>query len=193
MSLKSIKRRHRDVFPYTYFKRFLQKNVGNKWDDVYSELKQRFGNERDFKYYVKVYITKNVFWNNGPKTEYGYAVHGFYIHDNILCENREARYKRRTFCKYGIGDDIRYLRIDGVWFRLYLGPIDYRKDCALTPIGCNYVFYKLMVLKKESLSKRDIQKLNLNQYNADPYCNITIYTNGYKIGNYIHKETPTRW
>lgn len=187
MSLKSIERRYRDSFPYNYFKRFLKKNVGQNWDDVYSELKKRFGHCQGFDDRIKWNVELDVYWNNGPKNVRGCSVRGFYVYDNILCEHCESRYKYKPH-QYGIGDDVRYLRIDGVWFRLHLGPIDYRRDCLVTPIGCSEVFWRQQVLKRESLSKRDIQKLGLNQYNNDPYCNLTIYTNGYKIGNWVRKQ-----
>lgn len=195
MSLKALSARKDRRYPLRYIcnniLRYLHKYEGYSWNDIYSELRRRWSYNVDFDGYIHYTVEQNVTMkNNIPYDNKGYPIYGFYVYEDILYYRARPKYKHKP-TKYGIGDDIRYLRIDGVWFRLFLEPKDYR-GCLLTPIGMSYIFNTHQVVKRESLSKRDINKLNLNDYNNDPYCNLTLYKNGYYIGGRLHKD-QFRW
>ena len=74
--------------------RFLRKNIGRKWDDVYSELSDKIGQKiQDIGWRVEL----NAFKDGDKIVSIGYCgvheVRGFYVLDGILGEIPKKKYK----------------------------------------------------------------------------------------------------
>jgi len=88
---------YRSKYPSNAFDRLLRKHIGDKWDDVYSIVVDKIGHDDSLKWRVDLHA----FEEDGKIVSIGYCgvreVHGFYVLNGILGENKiSLRYKRDT-------------------------------------------------------------------------------------------------
>lgn len=119
----------------TPMRRFLKKNVGRHWDDVYSEICQHIDcrtlDRYHFFQHVWQYVERDCWMGiNGLIYTYGYGgpsrVHGFYVHPytGVLSEQRGINWWQEEAAKkpptpithYRITDIAHYERIEGIWY-----------------------------------------------------------------------------
>lgn len=132
-------------------KGFLRKNVGRKWDDVYSELCQGLDRRSVSGLHVFThlwqYVEKKTLMVNGKVHYYthagrglnytapiedGYRFEQFYIHPEtgLLCESDRTNYRRfryrgeNSLLVRKIEEGKRYQRIDGIWYYVEYGKMD---------------------------------------------------------------------
>ncbi len=117
--------------------RFLRKQVGRLWDDVYSEIcadaPANCALGRRLREEVSWLVETNVTVEGGELIcqPYGYKVGGLYVHPEtgLLCLPAPSPRRRYKFRKdYEIvdvegADNRKYVRLDGLWFKVELAPL----------------------------------------------------------------------
>lgn len=147
--------KHRE---HKHFKRWLKKQIGRVWDDVYSDIIKKFGD--DGREYVRWKVYTSVIMIDGkPCTESGTRIgwlNSYYIHPetNVLSkdvyEKRKDSPKEITSIKTE-NPNIEYTKINGIWYLCEYRMM--RLFSHLKPIRT--------IIKKRQLDKKSLRKLNL--------------------------------
>lgn len=162
------------------FIRFLNSNIGNKWDDVYSQIRNIYGVESvdNIRYIVSLNTVKNDKGELMELSSYGgYArVVGFYVYDGVLQYQKPLPYKHTPEIKITKNGEYIVFKHDGNFFKVSLS------DCCYSPpmfayvnkgTGMhNYLYFVLQTGKKReqlycdrsyirSLNKKELKSFNL--------------------------------
>lgn len=109
---------------------FLKKNVGQKWDDIYSELCKKFDKKT-----FRGFICHDILWRLVAKNPTGEGFHDFFIEDGILHETESpcmhSMYdpSKYIYKPYGRHYDKYFAKLknengDVNWYELTVEPID---------------------------------------------------------------------
>ena len=167
--------------------RYIAKQVGRRWDDVYSEICANLDSGSTIKQHVrdhlktmvatKVYRNENGLWEAGkygPSRIHWYK--DFYVEDGILCvpkDERKSRHAIRVENAYGKRlwktkreiDGVTYEKDDkGVWYRVIRTEHTYMRTYYH---GHGYAptkeLYTDVKFRKWTVNSKDVQRLKLNE------------------------------
>ncbi len=140
---ESIKKPYREDFGSTgtWFApvdRFLQRSVGRKWNDVYSDLCSMFKTNRlrrELNQHLHWRVTQNYEFRDGRMvdTQRDFTVTGLYVDSNgVLCKTKDApsnravkdaKAKKRAETIRDISTTFKIVRVHGIWHGLWLEEI----------------------------------------------------------------------
>ena len=186
-------------------KGFFLHAVGRKWNDVYSELCAALKNSISARSFLRdisvswigvelnTYVGEdgNIYFNDKYRADQPIENADFYVdpRDGILYHNGgssyNSRYKKsaaereaaKEVWRRKVNNTFQFHKIDGNWYRVYLGP---SSDNGCDALGMNmstnrwnhwdekrnlfnkYGINGVWAIRKEAASKRDIRKHNLN-------------------------------
>jgi len=118
---------------------FLRKNVGRKWDDVWSEICK---NNKDYmgrhlknhvSYMVELNCTEvdGVVYDSKNEEVFVYK-YGFYVVDGILKQYKEeSRKYKKPKSKFVDFEGKKYLKWDGIWYEVTVKQFDRRNKLPL--------------------------------------------------------------
>lgn len=157
---------------------FLEKSVGRKWDDVYSEIRKRVNANSAVQYHILQHLEHMVEKHALEATDGTlFTIGGWWsrnneLHDGTLyvCPDTGIlkRYKRKEkvekkeeIVRYNfVDDETKTLeKIDGIWYYCEYGYSDhgwYDND------GTYHPYRSYGIVKKEQLSKKELQEYGLN-------------------------------
>ena len=185
--------------------RFIAGAVGRKWNDVYSEICKSLKNSISKRHFLRdiavdwsdveinTYVGEdgNLYFNDKYRADQPIENAKFYVdpRNGILCRNisyssyrsryrasAEKREAAKEEHRKKINDTFQFHKIDGNWYRVYLGPLTFGVDALGLTFSNNrwsyhsekYAFVDkygingVCAIRKEAASKRDIRKHNLN-------------------------------
>jgi hypothetical protein len=107
--------------PIAAWKRYFRSRLGEKWNDIYSDIKKEFDKHRfDIDWYVDLNVFKNgdkVFDSRGREL-YNKS---FYVYNGILCYYEKPKIKRVRPIDYIPVDGYTVMRKEnGIWYILFL-------------------------------------------------------------------------
>lgn len=155
--------------------RYLEKSVGKKWDDVYSDISKNLDSRSTVKQHVRdhlndfvcIHTFRDAGGNLFGSSQYGNIYEewhfSFYVENGILCKAKKKPWKKDyrarveaqqaeqlcTFVK--ITENSSFEKIDGLWFYIETGIV-------VDIFGIS----NPVVTVKKSLSRKEIKKHNLN-------------------------------
>lgn len=162
---ESMKRKHKVDGDSKYFsdhieplRRYLRKQVGRPWDDVWSEICQEFRGTGLQAQHIKQHVKWEVGGvphsqePTGSYFEWHQPSYGVVYVDEEgilrLAPKRSYRYKKPEYPYYRESDSIEYHNINGNWYRM---------EFAYSPICLGYY-----VVSKKAVSKKEILRLDLD-------------------------------
>ena len=166
---------------------FLRKNVGKKWNDVYSELCQGLDRRSVSGLHVFQhlwnYVEKDTamvdgqvyhYWRGGDllPIEKSYRYEQYYVHPEtgVLCQtNRTERWRYKapsSQCVQEIREGQRYQRIKGIWYFMEFARVDrfngYNPRWMVTMGRSPWrTRQEVEILKKKQLNHWELQELGL--------------------------------
>lgn len=164
-------------------KRYLCKQVGRPWNDVYSEICSHSHSEQLKKYceYVVAVKTTEIDGqiydcDNGMFRILTEAYATLYVCPKTGILKQTPKRKKYSYEKRNVGvkiEDKRYLRINGVWYEVVISTSPpytwYGGQFGLYPHNKDY-----SLIYKKQLSKKEIKALDLHKYDNQRYCNLSI-------------------
>lgn len=107
--------------PIAAWKRYFRSRVGEKWDDIYSDIKKDFDKYRfDIDWYVDLNVWKdgNQVFDSRGRELYNRT---FYVYDGILCYYEKPKVKRTRPIDYlRINNDMVMRKDNDIWYILFL-------------------------------------------------------------------------
>jgi hypothetical protein len=159
--------------------RYLEAQVGRRWNDVWSEicqvLKGTSLQAQHVKGHVKQYINgiphsgETFFraedWFQGSRPG------DLYVNeDGILCQTPRKKLRvRREFHYYRESEQIEYHKIDGFWYRVDIEAEHYDEEYQFLGKVRTFPRVRYSVKRKQIVSKKNVRRLDLeNRFEATP-------------------------
>lgn len=107
--------------PFASWKRYFESRLGEKWDDIYSDIKKDFDKHRfNIDWYVELNVYKegNKVFNS---RDIELSNRDFYVYEGILCRYEKKKIKKTKPIDYLRINNYMVMRKDnGIWYILFL-------------------------------------------------------------------------
>lgn len=179
--------------------RYLVKQVGRKWDDVYSEICTNFSHKSVVQSHLRDHVNDIVSMDiimidghpyyrsyNRPIKLESWRYDGLYVDptDGILKKVKPQQRRKYKHKPFGVKINNKlYVRVNNVWYEFLLGPRKTRIYLPDSPFDYTElsIWGNSVVVGKKQLNKKEIKELNLNSHNYDKNVNITIIKEGHRV------------
>lgn len=137
--------------------RYLEKNIGNKWDDVWSDICKSLKPKSMMSEHVRDHIKQWVGGVGHGNHKFQSLFDSFVVDENgiLRAGNRQYyKHKPKVYHYHRESDTVEYHNINGCWYRIECVPHEY-----IDYMGMKRVYHDF---KKKALNSRTAKKMNLN-------------------------------